>query len=56
MRTWSLGHEDTLLDRNCGCLRPVAHFELCDDVPDVVADGEVADLDGAADLLISQSL
>lgn len=52
-RISSLGHEDTLLDRNRGRLCPVAHFQLCDNMPDVVADGEVADLDCAADLLIS---
>jgi len=45
-----------LLDRNHGRLRPVANFELCDDMADVIANSEVADLNGAADLLISQSL
>src|ERR1022692_813943 len=47
-----IGCEDALLNRNRGRLCAVAHFQLFDNVPDVVANGEVADLNGAADLLI----
>jgi hypothetical protein len=48
-----LGHQDTLLDRNRGGFCAATHLQLCDDVPDVVSDGEMADLDGSADFLIS---